>query len=204
MRLLHTIAAGLQSLLQRKKTEQELDEELGAFLELAAEEKMKSGMSRKEALREVRLERGNLEVSRELVRSGGWESFVETCWQDLLYAARTLRKSPSFTFVAVLTLALGIGANTAIFSVVYGVLLQPLPYRDPAHLILLNETTPRVGTLSVSYPNFLDWRAQSSQFSQMAAVSDVGFNLAGAGVNQPEAISGQAVSPMLPRHRASR
>ncbi len=193
MRLFHTIAAGLQSLLRRKKTEQELDEELGAFLELAAEEKMKCGMSRKEALREVRLERGNLEVSKELVRSGGWESFVETCWQDLLYAARTLRKSPSFTFVAVLTLALGIGANTAIFSVVYGVLLQPLPYHDAARLILLNETTPRVGTVSVSYPNFQDWRTQTSQFSQMAAVSDVGFNL--AGVNQPEAIRGQAVSP---------
>ena len=149
--------------------------------------------SRKEALREVRLERGNLEVSKELVRSGGWESIVETCWQDLLYAARTLRKSPSFTFIAVLTLALGIGANTAIFSVVYGVLLQPLPYRDGAGLILLNETTPRVGTVSVSYPNFLDWRTESSQFSQMAAVSDVGFNL--AGVNQPEVIRGQAVSP---------
>jgi putative ABC transport system permease protein len=193
MRLLHTVAAGLQSLLRRKKTDQELDEELGAFLELAAEEKMKYGMSRKEALREVRLERGNLEVSKELVRAGAWESFVETCWQDLLYAARTLRKSPSFTFVAVLTLALGIGANTAIFSVVYGVLLQPLPYRDAASLILLNETTPRVGTVSVSYPNFLDWRAETGQFSQMAAVSSVGFNL--AGVNQPEVIRGQAVSP---------
>src|SRR3984957_1062026 len=193
MRLLHTVAAGLQSLLRRKTTDQEVDEELGAFLELAAEEKMKYGMSRKEALREVRLERGNLEVSKEHVRSGGWESFVETCWQDLLYAARTLRKSPSFTFVAVLTLALGIGANAAIFSVVYGMLLQPLPFRDSAGLILLNETTPRVGTVSVSYPNFLDWRAETSQFSQMAAVSGVGFNL--AGVNQPEVISGQAVSP---------
>jgi putative ABC transport system permease protein len=193
MRLLHTIGAGLQSLLRRKKTEQELDEELGAFLELAAEEKMKSGMSRKEALRQVRLERGNLEVSKELVRSGGWESFVETCWQDLLYASRTLRKSPSFTFVALLTLALGIGATTAIFSVVYGVLLQPLPFNDATRLILLNETTPRVGVVSVSYPNFQDWRAQTSRFSQIAAVSSVGFNL--AGVNQPEAIRGEAVSP---------
>src|SRR5580704_2847643 len=193
MRLLHTISAGLQSLLRRKKTEQELDEELGAFLELAAEEKMNRGMSRKEALREVRLERGNLESSKELVRAGGWENFVETCWQDLIYAARTLRKSPGFTFVALLTLALGIGATTAIFSVVYGVLLQPLPFNDAARLILLHETTPRVGTVSVSYPNFLDWRAATSQFSQMAAVSGVGFNL--AGVNQPEVIRGEAVSP---------
>jgi putative ABC transport system permease protein len=193
MRLLHTIAAGLQSLLRKKKTEQELDEELGAFLELAAEEKMKCGMSRKEALREVRLERGNLESSKELVRAGGWENFVETCWQDLIYAARTLRKSPGFTFVALLTLALGIGATTAIFSVVYGVLLQPLPFNDAARLILLNETTPRVGVVSVSYPNFQDWRAQTSQFSQIAAVSSVGFNL--AGINQPEAIRGEAVSP---------
>src|SRR3984957_293735 len=193
MRLLRTIATGLQSLLRRKKTEQDLDEELGAFLELAAEEKMNRGMSRKDALREVRLERGNLEVSKELVRSGSWESFVETCWRDLVYAARTLRKSPSFTFVAVLTLALGIGANTSIFSVVYGILLQPLPYQDASRLILLNETTPRVGTLSVSYPNFLDWRSQNSQFAQLAAVSDVGFNL--AGVNEPEAIMGEAVSP---------
>src|SRR5580704_105055 len=193
MRILHTIAAGLQSLLRRKKTDQELDEELGAFLELATEEKLKYGMSRKEALREVRLERGNLDVSKELVRAGGWENFVETCWQDLIYAARTLRKSPGFTFVALLTLALGIGATTAIFSVVYGVLLQPLPFNDAARLILLNETTPRVGVVSVSYPNFQDWRAQTIQFSQIAAVSSVGFNL--AGINQPEAIRGEAVSP---------
>src|SRR5215469_13899573 len=113
--------------------------------------------------------------------------------QDLHYAVRRLRKSPAFTLVALATLALGIGANTAIFSVVYGVLLDPLPYHDPARLILLNETTPRVGTVSVSDPNFLDWRSQSRTFSQMAAVHAVGFNL--AGVSQPESINGEAVSP---------
>ncbi len=113
--------------------------------------------------------------------------------QDLRYALRTLRKSPGFTAVALLTLALGIGANTAIFSVVYGVLLRPLPYKDASRLIVLNETTPRVGTVSVSYPNFLDWRAQSRSFSEMAAVCDVGFNL--AGISQPENIHGEAVSP---------
>jgi len=118
---------------------------------------------------------------------------VETLWQDLRYGLRILKKSPSFAIAAVLTLALGIGANTAIFSVVYGVLLEPLPYHDPARLILLNETTPRVGMVSVSDPDFLDWRTQSTTFSQLAAVHEVGFNL--SGISQPESISGEAVCP---------
>jgi putative ABC transport system permease protein len=118
---------------------------------------------------------------------------MEALWQDLRYGVRMLAKAPGFTVTAILTLALGIGANTAIFSFVYGVLLQPLPYRNPSRLIVLNETNPKVGSVSVSYPNFLDWRAQSHAFSQMAAVHDVGFNL--AGVTQPENISGEAVSP---------
>ena len=118
---------------------------------------------------------------------------METLWQDLRYGLRILRKSPGFAIIAVLTVALGIGANTAVFSVVYGVLLEPLPYHDSARLILLNETTPRVGMVSVSDPNFLDWRSQNSTFSQMAAVHEVAFNL--SGISQPESIGGEAVSP---------
>jgi len=117
---------------------------------------------------------------------------VETLWQDIRYGLRILGKSPRFAIATVLTLTLGIGANTAIFSVVYGVLLEPLPYHDPARLILLNETTPRVGMVSVSDPDFLDWRSQSTTFSQLAAVHEVGFNL--SGIIQPESISGEAVA----------
>ena len=106
-----------------------------------------------------------------------------------------LRKSPGFTAIAILTLALGIGANTAIFSFVYAVLLAPLPYRDASQLVVLNETTPRVGTVSVSYPNFVDWRAQSHTFSDLVYIQQMSFNLAGASVSQPENIQGDAVPP---------
>jgi hypothetical protein len=139
MSLLRSIAAGLRSLFRKKEVDRELDEELRAYLEMADEEKMKQGMSPKEALPTVRLERGSLEVTKEVVRAASWESFVETCWRDVRFGLRTLRKSPALTVVAVLTLALGIGANAAIFTLIDAVMLKSLPVANPTQLYRLGD-----------------------------------------------------------------
>ena len=112
--------------------------------------------------------------------------------QDLSYGSRTLAKNPGFTAVAVLALALGIGANTAIFSVVNGVLLQPLPYRDPDRLMRLSERSPDFGTMSVACPNFVDWKDQNRSFAGLASVRWEDYDLTGGG--QPEHLRGKMVS----------
>jgi predicted permease len=117
---------------------------------------------------------------------------MPTLTQDLRYGLRMLAKNPGFTAVAVVALALGIGANTAIFSVVNGVLLQPLPYHDPGRLMRLSERSPDFGTMSVAYPNFVDWNEQNRSFERMAAFRWEDYDVTGGG--QPEHLSGKMVS----------
>src|SRR5256714_948736 len=200
MSFFRNITKGLRSLFRKERVDQELKEELGAYLEMAAEEKMKQGMNRKDALRAVRLERGSLEVSKEIVRSAGWEFLVETLWQDLRFAVRMLRKSPAFTTVAILTLALGVGANTAIFSFIDAVLLRSIPVKDPQQLIVFNwsaRANPKlqghsdygdcadqtgIGDCSFSIPFYKTVRAQAGAFSGMAAFAGpFGVDLSGNG-----------------------
>jgi len=179
MSLLRSVSGGLRSLFRKEQVSQELDEELNGFLEMAAEEKMKQGMSRKDTLRAVRLERGSLEVTKEVVRSAGWESFLATCWQDLRFAARMLRKSPGFTAVAVLTLALGIGASTIIFSIVHAVLLAPLPYRDSTRIVVIYDREARATGLSKLmdiYQDFEAYRDHSQSFDRIAGMTWIAGN----------------------------
>jgi predicted permease len=193
MRHLRAWFLRLGGLFRRNRSEREFAAEMESHLQLHMEENLRRGMTEPEARRQALIKLGGVEQTKEIVRERRGLPMVEVILQDMRFAFRMLRKNPGFTAVAVLTLALGIGANTAVFSVVYAALLQPLPYKDPLRLVVLNETTPKVGTVSVSYPNFFDWRAGSRAFSQMAALQSVGFNL--AGITQPENITGDAVSP---------
>src|SRR6266566_3027521 len=199
MSLLRNIASGLRSLLEKKRAAGELDEQLYGFLAMAAEEKTKQGMTPKEALRAVRLERGTLEATKEIIHSAGWAFLLETCWQDFCYGLRALRKSPGFAVLAVLILALGIGANTAVFSVVHAVLLRPLPYNDPDRLAMLWVTDTRsvgwaVSDGSTTYRDYIEWRRQARWFEDLAVFYKRGWSVVTLSGEEPEKVQGAFVS----------
>src|SRR6266568_4747148 len=199
MSLLRNITSGLRSLFRKDQVDRELDEELGAYLEMEAVEKMKEGMSRKDAVRTVRLERGSLEITKEVVRSGGWEYLVDTLWRDLLFAVRMLRRNPGSTAAVVIALALGIGLNTTVFSFVNALLLRPPEgVKAPEELREIWMHNPRdsgaQGYLPLTYPDYLYYRDHNQSFEGILAYDGdphlVIWNRSGEG----QTVLGQLVS----------
>ena len=168
---------GLGDLFRRRQIDRDIEEELRFHLEMRAQENLDKGMTPEEAMRDARLRFGHPGLIKEICHDIRGVGFMETLWQDLRFGARVLWKNPGFTIVAVLTLALGIGANTAIFSIVNAVVLRPLPYKDPDRIMLLLGNNPQreLTQNAVAPPDFLDWRAQSRSFSEMAAYESTIF-----------------------------
>ena len=158
-----------RDLFRVKQSERELDAELRFDFAQRMETNLRAGMSREEAELSARREFGSVDLAKEECRDSSSTRWLQDVWQDVRFGARMLRKNPGFTAVAVLTLALGIGANTAIFSVVDAVLLRSLPFRDAGRLVAISETHVALPELGASWADFADWRAQSHLLQELAA-----------------------------------
>jgi len=181
MSWLRSYARRLLAIFRKDRLEDELADELSFHLEMEIEENRRAGMSPTEARRAALTKLGGLERTKVLYREQRGLPSVESLVQDLRHAGRTLRRTPGFTLVAVLSLALGIGANTAIFTVGNALVLKPMPYAEPDRLVRLFETGITQGGYaegSVSLPNLDDWRNGTSKLDEIACYTNAGANLA--------------------------
>src|ERR1700736_2016144 len=182
-------------LLKRGEMERHLDAELRFHFDGLVADNLRAGMSEPEARRSARLEFGGVEQVKEECRDARGTRWVEDLWQDLRYALRTLRQKPGFAAVVLLTLALGSGATTVIFTVINGVLLKPLPFPEPDRLVKLQEKTEKAsqfGNLwAFAYPNFLDCMRESRSLA-MAAQRYGGGTVSEPG--EPEYVDGRQIS----------
>ncbi len=186
-------------LWRRKKLEQDLGRELQFHIAERISELKSTGLSETEARRRVRQEFGGIEQVKEECREARGTLWLESIWLDARYGMRLLKRNPGFCAIVIATLAVGIGANTAIFSVVDGVLLRPLPFANPNRLVRVWESAPSKGfSRNVVNPfNFLDWRERSRSFTEMAAMEGEGGNSNLTGAGEPVAVAVMQVSPQF-------
>jgi putative ABC transport system permease protein len=191
MRPLRAWLLRFTNLFRKSHTDHEFEAEMRSHLELHIQDNLHAGMSPEEARRQALLKLGGFEQTKEAYRDQRTLPFLETFFQDLRYGVRTMLRAPGFTAIAIVALALGIGANTAIFSVVNAVLLRPLAYKDSDRLVILLHN----GYNPVSVANYLDWRDQNRSFQQMGAADFWSPNL--TGIDSPEHVRGLKVTQNL-------
>ncbi len=184
----------LRNLLLTDRVDTDLDQEVHSHLAMLIEENIRAGMPPEEAQRTARMELGGIEQLREQVceaRIGNW---LHSVIYDCRYGVRQLRRNPGFTAAAVIILALGIGANTAVFSILDAVLIRPLPYPNAERLVKADVYDLKSGDLygKTSYPDFMDWSEQNHFFDHLAAYEAKAFNL--SGTQQPEHVKGEVTS----------
>ena len=194
---LRSLAAKIHGAAARAVVDQDFERELDEHLQSLTQENILRGMPAEEAGRAARIRLGGVTQLKETNRELQGLPFLETLLQDLRFAFRILRKNPGFTAVAVLTLALGIGANTAIFSVVYAVLLKPLPFTEPDRLFNVFDTQPQEGVMGTgwSYANFAEFREENHIFSEMAGNQQHQLTLTGRG--EPTVVNTAVITPEL-------
>ena len=192
MTLLHRLWSGIRALLWRAREDRQLDAELRDYFETAVEQQMTAGLSRDEARRAARLEMGSAAGIKDDVREATWDTHVDSILQDLRYAVRSFAKTPRFTIPALLTLALGIGTTTAIFSVVRSVMLEPLPYRDVDRIVGIWETNRNGGRNVIAPANFVEWLERAPALEHIGMVGPASAVMI---VNrQPDVVSGLTFS----------
>ena len=185
--------------LHRKRSDAELQNEIEVFLSEETADNVARGMSHEEARRQARLKFGNTQKVRESLWMQNAPQRLTTIARDLRYAFRTLRRTPGFSIIAVVVMALCIGAATSLFTVVRSVLLRPLPFRDPARLVMVYEHF-RGGELSyhpVAPADFYGWRSKTHGFEDMAIMRPAGYNLTGVRNELPESVDAEAGSSNL-------
>ncbi len=194
MRLLHHLRSLFRNLTGKRRIEAQLTDEMRSYVELLTQRNMKQGMNKEDAQRAALVKVGGVEQVKERVREGRAGFAIETLFSDVRYALRSLLKRPGFTLTAVVALGLGIGANTAIFSVINGVLLRSLQYANPDRLVMVWERFAQNPDHQnvVAPANFLDWQKRSRSFDKIAAVWDARLNFTGSG--DPIEVPAQLVS----------